>query len=131
MRGMGWKIRSSKKWFEFRRKKNRHRPAAGTRHRLQRGHIDGIHIRPLLAIDFDRDEKLIQDICDLLVLETFSLHHVAPMAGAVSDRKKNRLVLRACFFECLLAPWEPLYRIVGVLEKIRRFLAREAICVVV
>src|SRR5579884_1211705 len=53
---------------------------------------------------------------------------MAPVARRVADRQKNRLVLAARFFKCLRAPRKPIDRVVRVLEQIRRFFFREAIC---
>src|SRR3954465_6361827 len=36
-----------------------HRPAAMTRHRLSRLHVDGVDVRPLLAVDLHADEVLV------------------------------------------------------------------------
>jgi hypothetical protein len=36
-----------------------HRPAAVTRHRLRRRHVDRVDIGPLLAVDLDVDEELV------------------------------------------------------------------------
>ena len=44
---------------------------------------------------------------------------MAPVAGAVTDAQKNRLILDPCFGESLLAPWVPVHRIIRVLEKVR------------
>ena len=59
-----------------------HPPDAGRR--LHEGHVDAIDVRPLFAIDLDRDEVAIQDLGHLRVLEALVLHHVAPVAGRVA-----------------------------------------------
>jgi hypothetical protein len=48
-------------------------------------------------------------------------HDMAPMAGGISDRKKNRLFFIFSFLESLISPRIPVYRIVGMLKKIRAF----------
>ena len=52
------------------------------------------------------------------VLEALVLHHVAPVAGRVADRQKNRLVLGLRPLERLGPPRIPVDRIVGVLQQI-------------
>ncbi len=100
------------------REKDRHRPAAATRHHLHGVHVDLIEIGPLLAIDLDRHEALVQQPRDPRILETLVLHHVTPVASRVADRKKNRLLLRFRPAQRLRSPRIPIHRIVLVLEQI-------------
>ena len=69
------------------------RPAAVAGHRLHRPHVDGVDVRPLLAVHLHRDEVLVHERGGLSVLERLVLHHVAPVAGRVADRHQQRLVL--------------------------------------
>ena len=69
----------------------------------------------------------IHDRGGLLVLERLVLHDVAPVAGRVADGEKNRFVFAARLGESFLAPGIPIDRVMGVLEKIRRLLVREAV----
>ena len=62
-----------------------HRPAAVAGHRGGRGHVDRVDVGPLLAIDLDRHEPLVEDRRHLGVLERLVRHHVAPVAGGVAD----------------------------------------------
>ena len=64
---------------------------------------------------------------DLLVLERFALHDVAPVAGRVADAQEDGLVLLARLGEGLLAPRKPVHRVVLVLEQVGRFLPRQAV----
>ena len=52
---------------------------------------------------------------------------MTPMTGRVADRQKDRFVFPTRFFERFLAPRIPIDRIMRVLKKIRRLLARESI----
>ena len=79
-------------------------------------HVDAIDVRPFFPIDLDADEMLVQDCGDLWILERLVLHDVAPVAGGVADREKNRFVLFTRFGERLLTPGKPVNRIVGMLE---------------
>src|SRR5205085_3384153 len=56
-------------------------------------------------------------------------HDMAPVAGRVTDRQKDRFILSSRFLERFLSPWIPVDWIVRVLEKIRRFLTRKPILV--
>ena len=53
---------------------------------------------------------------------------MAPMTGGVADGEEDGLALGAGFRERLFAPGVPVHRIVRVLQKIRRLLMREAVC---
>ena len=75
-----WKVRAGVKRPAIRREKNRHRPSAVTGHELHGLHVDRVDVGPLLAIDFDRYEALVQSARDLVVLERLALHDVTPVA---------------------------------------------------
>ncbi len=120
-------IRAAEKRLQLRREPYRHRPSAAAGRRLDECHVDAVDIRPLLAIHLDGDEIAIQQFGDLLVLERFALHHVAPMASRIADGKKDRLVLRPRLFERLRPPREPIHRIVRVLQQIRTLFVSETI----
>ena len=63
----------------------------------------------------------------MLVFEAFLFHDVAPVAAGVADAEENGFVLGFRFVQSFLAPWIPVYWIVGVLEKIRAFFINESI----
>ena len=67
----------------------RHRPAALAGHRRGRLHVDRVDVRPLLAVDLDADEVLVEVRRGRLVLERLVRHHVAPVAGGVPDREQD------------------------------------------
>ena len=124
---VGRKIRPAEKRLAFRRQPHRHGPSAAAGRRLHEQHVDAIQIGPLFAVDFHRHEVLIQDPRDVFVLERFALHHVAPVAGGVTDREKNRLVFLAGLVERLLAPRIPIHRIVRVLQQVGTFFVKETV----
>ena len=109
------------------RQEHRHRPAAAAGQGDDGVHVDRVEVRPLLTVDLDRDEVLVQDACGQLVLEGLSLHHVAPVAGGVADREHDRAILVACAGERLVAPRVPVDRVVLVLQEVRRRLVGEAV----
>ena len=120
-------IRAAKERLQLRCEPYRHGPSAATRRSLDECHINTVDIRPLLAIYLDRDVIAIQQFGDLIVLERFALHHVAPMASRVTDGQKDRFVLRARPFERFRPPREPIHGIVRMLEKVGALFVSETI----
>ena len=117
---LGWRpIGSGKKRLPIMIQKDAHRPTAATGHHLDRIHVDLVNVRPFLPIDLDRDEVLIEESGDLGIFKTLSLHHVAPVAGSVSDRQKDRLVGFPRQLESLVTPGKPIHWIVLVLQQVR------------
>ena len=76
----------------LRGQEDRHRPAAAAGHRLDRRHVDLVEVGPLLAIDLDRHEVVVQVAGRRLVLERLAFHHVTPVTGRVADRQEDRPV---------------------------------------
>ncbi len=69
---------------------DRHRPAALPGHRRGGLHVDGVHVGPLLAVDLDADEVLVEVRRGGVVLERLVRHHVAPVARGVPDAQQHR-----------------------------------------
>ncbi len=109
------------------REQARHRPAAAAGGELDRGHVDRVDIRPLLAIDLDADEALVHQAGDGLVVEALPFHHVAPVAGGVADRQEDRLVLPTRPVEGLGSPGVPVDGVVRVLNQIGGGLEDQAV----
>ena len=80
-----WKISASKKRILVGRHKYTHRPAAASGGSLYEGHINFIYIRSFLAVELDVDKVFVEQGTNFLILKTFALHHVAPVAGGVAD----------------------------------------------
>jgi hypothetical protein len=95
-----------------------HRPATGAGDGLDGLHVDGVDIGPLLAVDLDADEAVVEAGRHQRVLEGLVGHDVAPVAGRVADRQEDRLVLGRRFGEGFGAPRVPVDRIVGVLSQV-------------
>ncbi len=68
------------------------RPAAAPRHHLADAHVNPIDVRPLLAVDLDADEGLVEEGGHGFVLKGFVGHDMAPVTGGVSDGEEDRLV---------------------------------------
>ena len=84
---------------------------------MQRRHIDLIDVGPLLAIDFDVDEQLVHHARGRVVLEALVRHDMAPVAGGIADRQKDRLVAALRFRQRFGSPGPPIDRIVLVLQR--------------
>ncbi len=104
-----------------------HRPAPPAGHRLDRLHVDGIHVGALLAVDLDVDEELVHQAGDAGILEALVGHHVAPVTGAVADREKDRAVALPGRPQRLFTPRVPIDRVAGVLAEVGAGLRREAV----
>ena len=111
-------VRPREKGLLLRRHKNAGGPAAAAGKCLADGHIDAVNIRPFLPVHLDGHKITVQDLRDLRILKALMGHHMAPVAGTVSDAQENRLVLFPCPPERRLAPGIPVHRIFGVLEQI-------------
>ena len=70
-------------------------------------HVDVVHVGALLAVHLDRDEVVVQEARDLLVLERLALHDVAPVARRVADGEKDGLFLPPRLLERLVSPRVP------------------------
>jgi len=72
----------------------------------------------LLPVDLDGHEPPVDRLRDLGILETLPGHHVAPVAGAVTDGEEDGFVLPARLRERLLAPGVPIHGVVQMLFQI-------------
>ena len=96
-----------------------HRPAAMAGHRLRRGHVHGVDVRPFFPVHLDGDQVLVHQRGGRQVLEGFVRHDVAPVAGGIAHRQQHRHIAAACLLEGLPAPGPPVHRVVRVLLQIR------------
>ena len=48
---------------------------------------------PFFAVHLDIDELVVHHLSDLLVFERFMFHHMAPVAGGVTNAQEDRFVL--------------------------------------
>ena len=113
--------------LQLRREEDAHRPAAVPARRLDVSHVGEIDVGPLLAIDFDGDEVVVDDFRDVFVLKRLTLHDVAPVAGRVAGGEEDWFVLLLRELERLLAPRQPVHGIVRVLEQVGRALLGEGV----
>ena len=63
----------------------------------------------------------------VFVFEALVLHHMAPMAGRVADRKKDRFVFVASALQRLFTPRIPIHGVLGVLQEVGTGFVSEAI----
>ncbi len=96
-----------------------HRPAALAGHRLGRGHVDGVHVGPLLPVDLDRDQVLVHERGGLRVLERLVRHHMAPVARRIPHGQQDGDVAGPGGGEGLRGPGPPVHGVVRVLQQVR------------
>ena len=96
-----------------------HRPAALPGQRDGGVHVDRVEVRPLFAVDLDADEVGVHRRGDVVVLEGFVRHHVAPVARRVPDGQQDRHIAPRRLGERLRRPLPPVHRVVGVLAQVR------------
>src|SRR5690348_15894776 len=70
---------------------------------------------------------LVQECRDRFILKALALHHMAPVACAVANGEKDRLLFGFGFLERFLAPGEPINGIMGVLLEIGRSFERQTV----
>ena len=127
IRVFGRKIGAAVERLEVRRQPDAHGPAAAVRQRLDISHVDAVDVGPLLAVNLDRHEVHVQQPRDRFVFKRLVRHHVTPMAGRVTHRKEDRLVLAPRFGKGPLAPRIPVHGIVRMLDEIGAFLVCQTV----
>ena len=113
-----WEVGARIKRAQVWRQEDRHGPAAGTGHGLGGGHVDVVQVGAFLAVHLDVDEALVHQCCGFRILEGLVRHDVTPMAGGVANAQEDRFVFGLRFSQGFFTPGVPVYRVVGVLEKI-------------
>src|SRR6266436_7533348 len=106
------KIRAAGKRLAFRSKKRGQRPATLSADGLHRRLVTAVHVRALIAVDFDGDEMLVDDGGRLRRFVRLAVHHMAPMAPHRANIEQNGLVLPCREIKCFLSPLMPPYRLV-------------------
>ena len=104
-----------------------HGPAAPAGEGLDRVHVDGVHVGPLLPVHLHVDEQLVHHRSGVWVLEGLVGHHVAPVAARVADRQQHGPVPLDGGGEGLGAPRVPVDRVVAVLAQVGAGLAVEPV----
>jgi len=51
--------------------------------------VNSIQVGSFLTVYLDTNEMIVHDFGDLLILETFAFHDMAPVAGGISDRQED------------------------------------------
>ena len=129
----GRKVRAADKRLGLGREEHRERPAAAAAAAgelvidVEGRHVDRVDVGPLLAIDLDADEVLVQELCDFRVFEALPLHHMAPVATGIADREEDHLAFAFGLFERFRPPRKPIDRVVGVLQEVGTRLFRQAV----
>src|SRR5215831_823344 len=131
---LGREIGPSEKRPAIRQQESGQWPAALPRNRADRGLVARIHVRSLVAVDFDRDEVLVDDLRDDGIFVAFSVNDMAPMAPHRADIQQNRFVLLFRTGKSFLVPFIPIDRLMrrgteigagGILQAIWRMRGHE------
>ena len=115
---LGGEVGAAKEGLAIGSKKDAHGPATAAGGGLDEHHVDAVDIGAFFAIDFDGDERAIEDFRDSFVLEGLPFHHVAPVTGGISNGEEDGFVFGAGAGEGFFAPGEPVDGVVGVLEEV-------------
>jgi hypothetical protein len=95
-----------------RREERRQRPTALPGEGLDRALVAAVHVRPLVTVDLDADEVLVEEARQLRVLVGLAVHHVTPVAPHGADIEQHGLVRRPRRGERLGAPGIPRHGLV-------------------
>ena len=95
--------------------------------RMQRAHVDGVDVGPLLAVDLDVHEQVVHHAGRRVVLEALVRHDVAPVAGGIADRQQDRLAGALGLGQGLRSPGPPVDGVVLVLQEIGARLLAETV----
>ena len=125
--GFPREVRAGEERVPVRRHDDRQGPATVACHHLGHRHVDLVYVGALLTIDLYAHERVVQEPCDVSILERLALHHVAPVAGGVAYGEEDRPVFTSGGLESVLAPRVPVDRIVGVLQEVRALLPDQTI----
>ena len=121
------KVGPAKKGLQIGREPDAHRPSAAPSQPLHIAHVETVHIGTFLAVDLHIDKVLVHQGGDLGILEGLVRHDVAPVAGGIADREKDRFLLSARPLKCLLTPRIPLHWITRMLKQVGRSAGGEVI----
>ena len=121
------KVGAAEKRSAIGEEESREGPAPLAGNGADRGLVAGIHIGPLVAIDFNRDEMFVNDFGDGGIFVAFAVDDVAPVAPDGADIEEDGLVLLARLLEGGIAPLVPVDRLMGGGAEIRAGGIREAI----
>src|SRR5205823_12518915 len=81
--------------------------------------IAAVDVRPLIAVDFYRNEPLIDYLRGLSIIVRFPVHDVAPVTPDCPNVQQDRLILAASRGKCLLPPFVPLDRLMHGRAQVR------------
>ena len=110
---VGREVRPAEEDLAVGREERRERPAALAAQRLHRALVARVHVRPFVAVDLDAHEVPIEDLGDTRVLIGLAIHDVTPVAPHRADIQQDRLLLDARSRERVVAPGQPVDRLMG------------------
>eukprot|EP01128_Nolandella_sp_AFSM9_P000241 TRINITY_DN10411_c0_g1_i1.p1 TRINITY_DN10411_c0_g1~~TRINITY_DN10411_c0_g1_i1.p1 ORF type:complete len:1009 (-),score=185.49 TRINITY_DN10411_c0_g1_i1:56-3082(-) len=125
--GLNREVGSSVEGLQIRSEPDAHGPSTTSTCSLKIGHIDAINVRSLFAVHFDGHEEIIHHLRHLIILKRLVFHHMAPVAGGVTNREEDGLVLLPRLLERFFPPRVPIDWVVLVLEEVGRLLESQAV----
>ena len=105
------KISSAIKRLAVRSKKSSKRPSALSADRAHSDLITAVDIRPFIAIDFHRNETLINNLRNFRIFVRLAIHHMTPVTPHCANIEQHGFVLALRLGESLFAPLMPLDRL--------------------
>src|SRR6267143_1014002 len=106
---------------------DREGPATLARQRGDGLHVYLVDVGPLLPVNLDRDELLVEDSGGRFVFEAFFILYMTPMTSGVPNAQKDGPILTFCLRERFFSPRIPLHRVPGVLQEVRTLFVDEAV----
>ena len=106
---------------------NAQRPAAAGPHRCDRLLVSSVDIGPLVSVELDADEILVEEADDLVVLEAFLRHHVTPVAPYGARAQEDGFIFLSCLLEGFVGPGIPVDLLMGRVLQVGRFFFRESV----
>ena len=121
------KVGAAKKRLALRSEECGQGPAALAADGADGGLVAGVDVGALVAVHFDGNKILVDELGDFLVLVAFPIHHVAPVAPDRANVEQDGLVLLLRPLQCLGPPGMPGDRLVRSALQIGAGLAVEPI----
>ena len=115
---VGRKVGAAEEGLQLRCQPDTHRPSSASRESLNVRHVESVDIGSLLAVDLHVDEMFVHQAGNLGILKGLMGHHVAPVAGGVTDGEEDGLLLPARSLKGFLSPRVPCHWVRRMLEQI-------------
>ena len=122
-----WEVRAPVEDLAVRGEKRGEGPSARSGQGAHGLLVPCVHVGPLVTVDLDRDELLVDDSGEPRVLVRLSVDHVAPVAPRGSDVQEDGAIELLRLAKRLVAPRMPVHGLVRGAPQVRGGLLREAV----